>query len=381
MTMRSEQSPTNAAPGLVRIGVGIALAHAGARLLGARAPASPSMPAERPAKRSRRDLIEEALLWNAIWILGLACALAAGRLASMGFGVHPIEHDRDLLFRLFVSTLVPVPVLVLYRPAWRRLRAPFWTTWWDPSRDGADGPIGWSDVLRMAAGSEAGDALTSPEHLRRKRLRRRVVPYALCLSAALFAVAMVIDGLLIWRLPSFFGSLDKQPGTLLEATANMSSNLTAYLALIAAAISIVFTYRQLRAKVRADNRQAWIDRARRLLSELAQRPGTPATTSGTDRLARFRIELELMLNPSEKDHRLLIYLLQRLHLQSRADAIAGARTLLAVVRGDLAAAPSPETIERLESIERADPEHLIGYIVRLSHVVLKREWERVKHTR
>jgi hypothetical protein len=314
-------------------------------------------------------------------ILGGAVALALAWLASLRFGVDGDDWKHAPLFRLCLMVLIPVPALIMWRPAREKLRAPFWTTWWDPSTERADGPINWNDVLRMAIGAEAGDALTSREHLRRKRLRRMVIPYALCLSATLFAGAMIVDGLLVWRLPSFFGSLSEQPANLLEATANVSGNLTAYLALLAAAISIVFTFRQLRAKVRADNRQAWIDRARRLLSELAQKPRTPTDPRSADRLSRFRIELELMLNPSEEDHRLLIYLVQRLHVPSHVDTIAGARTLIEVVREDVAVGSSMEAVTWLGSLEKADPGQLVGYVVRLSHVVLKREWERVKHTR
>lgn len=46
-----------------------------------------------------------------------------------------------------------------------------------------------------------------------------------------------------------------------------SSNLTAYLALLASVITIVFTYGQLRARVRADSRQQWIIQAHTLLAE------------------------------------------------------------------------------------------------------------------
>jgi hypothetical protein len=359
----------------------MALAYAAVRLLRADGVSPSPQASVRIDRRSPEDQRDEARLCSAIGILGTGTALGLAWLVSLGLGIDDVDRDGDLLFRLCLSVLIPVPLLVLYRPAWEKLRARFWTTWWDPSLTRADGPIGWEDVLRMAVGSEAGDALTSQEHLRRERLRRMVVPYALCLSAALFVGAMIVDGLLVWRLPSMFGSSSASPATLLEATANVSGNLTAYLALLAAAVSIVFTYRQLRAKVRADNRQVWIDRARRLLSELAQKPRTPTDARYADRLSRLRIELELMLNPSEQDHRLLIYLLQRLHLPSHADAIAGARTLLKMLRDDVASGSSASAVAWLGSIEKADSDQLVGYVVRLSHVVLKREWERVKHTR
>ena len=45
-------------------------------------------------------------------------------------------------------------------------------------------------------------------------------------------------------------------------------NPTAYLALLAAVVTIIFTYYQLRAKVRADSRQQWIIRARELVGQV-----------------------------------------------------------------------------------------------------------------
>jgi hypothetical protein len=379
--MEPDQALRRNAPGPARLAFGAALAWAAGRLLRTEG-VSPSAGAKlRPERRSREDLLAEARLWYLIAIFGSLTAIGLACLASLRLGVDGSDWHHALLFRLCLMVLIPVPAFIMWRPARERLRAAFWTTWWDPSSERPDGPIGWNDLLRMAVGAEAGDALTSREHFRRQRLERMVIPYALCLSATSFAVAMMIDALLVWRLPSFFGSSSKQPGDLFEATANVSGNLTAYLALLAAAISIVFTFRQLRAKVRSDNRQAWIDRARRLLSELAQRPCTPMDPRRAERLSRFRIELELMLNPSEKDHRLLLYLLQLLHVPLQVDAIAGARTLLEVVRDDVASGSSVEAVTWLGSVSRADPEQLVGYVVRLSHVVLKREWERVKHTR
>lgn len=377
----SDSARRDEVPGPLRLAVATMLAHAAARLLRAPGGSPSTEPVGRSERRSRRDRVEEMVLWATIAVLGIAAALGLAWFASIGLGVVGFDRDHDLMFRLCLSVLMPVPVFVLARPTWERLRTRFWTTWWDPSTACADGPIGWGDVLRMAAGGGPGDALTSREHLRRSRLRWRVVPYALCLSSALFAAAIVIDGLLIWRLPSVFGSLSKPPSTLLEATANVSGNLTAYLALLAAAVSIVFTYRQLRAKVRADNRQAWIDRARTLLSDLAQKPETAMDSPQAEKLARSRMELELMLNPSEKDHRFLIYLLQRLHLQAHADEIDGAKTLLSVIRADMSSGSSAHAGDWLGSIGQSRPDLLVGYVVRLSHVVLKREWERVKHTR
>lgn len=93
----------------------------------------------------------------------------------------------------------------------------------------------------------------------------------------------------------------------------------------------------------------------------------------------LRLELELMLNPSEKDHRLLLYLIQSFSAWRTPRIVPqDARILIASIEsGTRDPALRPKWKKIIETQDRAD---LVSYILRLSHVVLKREWERVKHT-
>jgi hypothetical protein len=183
-----------------------------------------------------------------------------------------------------------------------------------------------------------------------------------------------------------------------------SGNLTAYLALLASVVTIVFTYGQLQARVRADSRQQWIIQARTLLADTlaaadAHRSAAPwSRTRARQEMDQRRLALELMLNPSEKDHRLLLYLVQRHALVELAgeDDIQDA---LSVRHSIARSGSSPSTIAAVsfnppDGIARPDlgdawnsvlyasrRQDLLAYALRLAHVVFKREWERVKHTR
>jgi hypothetical protein len=179
----------------------------------------------------------------------------------------------------------------------------------------------------------------------------------------------------------------------------LSANLTAFLALIAAAISIYFTHRQLQAKVKADSRQAWIDKLRAhiagfiaLTDAVEELPDGDARQNAQLDLTGRRIEMELMLNPSEKDHRLLMYLSLRLAFfdagERAFNRVHDVRNIKKAIRADSAGhdeatwAPLLGAIPGKRATQReATRSDLVGYTMRLAHVVLKRKWERVKATR
>lgn len=313
------------------------------------------------------------------WLLVVLAALAVDAAASWFLSLRPTlkgtDLDHHLTFRLALA-FSGLASLLVAAGSCRCLTGRFWTTWWDPSTDRPDGPLGWAEVLGMAAGGPGSDALSRPKLFRRKHFARLAAANALALASAGMAAVTAADGLLAWRLPEMVWEGKDDPAALAAAVANASGNLTAYLALLAAAVSIVFTYHQLRAKVRADNRQAWIDRARRLIAEVvkdAEKAGSPAGAA-----IQRRIELELMLNPSEKDHRLLIYLVQRLARVPDADSIRDANHLREEAMAELTGRDRCALLAILDETREGE---LVGHVVRLSHVLLKREWERVKHTR
>lgn len=134
---------------------------------------------------------------------------------------------------------------------------------------------------------------------------------------------------------------------------------------------------QLRAKVRSDNRQNWIAALRKPLAEMirlipvyggefVQAHRNPSR----EKFAANNFELELYLNPSEKTHRALIAMVHKAYWDT----------------------PDQEPYEPIEIdrvvLERLGKQALLANeteraalkseIIRLSNVVLKREWELVK---
>lgn len=108
-----------------------------------------------------------------------------------------------------------------------------------------------------------------------------------------------------------------------------------------------------------------------------------------------RLELELMLNPSEKDH--LLYLIQHFSAWREPPTVPqDAKILLESIAAEkLEPGVASECQPAARGVDRTDPTdpelsvqwgkivkttdraELASYILRLSHVVLKREWERV----
>lgn len=179
-----------------------------------------------------------------------------------------------------------------------------------------------------------------------------------------------------------------------------------------------FAFRQMQAQQKAKSRQEWIDKLRSKIAQtlaLAQeyrdcrtRPSEWEWLKGEEEengrrqaklrhdLTDARLEMELLLNPSEKDHRLLMYLVQRLALwhnpneKGIADfgenlddqkflrlAIAEARCGCKCVKESTNMHHDCHWHQVLHSVDYG---MTVSHAMRLAHVILKREWERVKTT-
>jgi len=96
-----------------------------------------------------------------------------------------------------------------------------------------------------------------------------------------------------------------------------------------------------------------------------------------------RMHLELMLNPSEKDHRLLMMLVRRCtHPNTYVAQDEFVRSELRTLRdSDCLPSGSKKLVEillRKGLIPERDRGVTISYIVRLSNIIFKREWMRVR---
>jgi len=338
---------------------------------------------------------------TAVALAGVATILLACRAGAV-VSLTPELQDRLPLLRIGALALVILAALGAGHALAAHAKRRFTTAWWDPAMRADDADLEWCDVYALVAYARETDPLGVKDRIRWKDWWWGLGRYLLG-ALALWSLALSAFDFLRDPRPRSF-QLVEEGFELHPSLVSVLGNPTAYLALLAALLTALFTYYQLRAKVRADSRQQWIIRARQLLGEVValidahrdlrdKRRYAQAAEMWT-RLNPLRLELELMLNPSEKDHRLLLYLIQRFASWRGAnlEPIQDAKLL----RESIAASAKPEGSQPGESPGKEEPdlgtlwndiiyakrrEDLISYILRLSHVVLKREWERVKHTR
>jgi hypothetical protein len=304
-----------------------------------------------------------------------------------------LQTDTLPLLRLSAFLAVSLATFWTLRAASRNFIIAANTSWWDPSDRPESTNLDWYEVYKLVAFDRALDPISVPVRARWRwwfrSLFAQVPLYLLIWGIYLSVVDLIRDP----SPRSYFLGINS-PGISQTLVAALS-NPTAYLALIVGLATIFFTFRQIRAKVRADSRQQWIIQARKLLGEVISMIDTHRDLRSANRfkeseevwnrLNPSRLELELMLNPSEKDHRLLLYLIQRFamwrHPEQQTQDAKILKSSVEEASGELAANASQFNEKLLRIIETTDRAELVSYILRLAHVVLKREWERVKHTR
>lgn len=275
--------------------------------------------------------------------------------------------------------------------------------WWNL---GGKSSPSWEDVRAMTLNCPANDpVICKPSRNRLMRIGTGAVGHFILVALLIEGLIFLADGPV---LPKLLTEITTTPPQLADPRypihhidLQLNANLTALLALIAAAISIYFTHRQLQAKVKADSRQAWLDKLRgeiarfiALADTIHDDPDAENVATLRKKMAASRLEMELMLNPSEKDHRLLMFLSIKLAFHLWDDElfrkVHDVQNLVHAIETDPAGyvesdwkellGPIPD--KSVDSTERSQAfSNLVGYVMRLSHVVLKREWERVKHTR
>lgn len=337
-------------------------------------------------------------------------AIAGAGMAALCLGVVtgegwlPSLPARLSLVRIAAALSVIAALAAATRSLRLRTRARLRREWWDPTDGAPDGPLGWCQVHALVAFDPTADPLVGQERMRDGRGAREWPPVVLATVVLTLVAGQML--LFLWNPQAWPPALTGQAvDGVFRDVVSASGNLTAYLALLASGVTIVFTYGQLQARVRADSRQQWIMAARSLVAASlaaaeAHRSATPRSRSDRKlELDRRRIELELMLNPSEKDHRLLMYLVQR-HALLDLPGEENVQDAVNLRKAISASGSKPEggrdvTFHQPDGRElqpdlgsgwnrivyASERSDLVAYILRLSHVVFKREWERVKHTR
>lgn len=314
-----------------------------------------------------------------------------------------INHSDNVFARLASTLILLSTMWAIANWVWNAHKSSTKPKWWDVGHK--KGAPDWNSVRKMAMAAMPND----PIKYDRINLSVNFFYETFCLCFIY---------IILWRLTNFglvqiFQNRWLDIRSDLEAikslTEGLNDDLTALLALTAAAVSIYFTYRQLQAKVKADSRQAWINALRANIAQtiaLADAVRYRTNDAGIDKTRRkliaARLETELMLNPSEKDHRLLMYLIQKMAFfgkdASKKDKdepviFEGIDDVINIRRSirsssNYNASDWADILLPIPPINRANRakrkksySDLVGYTMRLAHVVLKREWERVKATR
>jgi len=276
--------------------------------------------------------------------------------------------------------------------------------WWNLNHN--SNTLSWDAVRNMTVNDPEYDPVVFGSPVKPfVRLATGIAGEVIVVSLLVDALRLLADGPLLPKLLTEVTTSDQKAldphHYFHKIDLALNANLTALLALIAAAISIYFTHRQLQAKVKAGSRQAWLDKLRgeiahfiALADAIHVKPRAKEVLILKQKMTASRLEMELMLNPSEKDHRLLMFLSIKLAFFQWEDSefrkVHDVQLLVDAIRSDPAGYDKDKWIDLLGPIpdrEQEPQKHeeaygdLIGYLMRLSHVVLKREWERVKQTR
>lgn len=252
------------------------------------------------------------------------------------------------------------------RSAFFRIFSRYKVSWFRPARCVWRSAESWDDVCLILR----GDPLNPPRGVRGADIDRIAVDF-LKVSALLAALSLsgyyIFDSHFPFRLEEDFS------GGIL------SDSLIRVLAAIVVLAGVLYTaVTQLNAKVRSDNRQKWINDVRDTLADVvneiplhqpaAQKMSQPSPPN------RARTRLELLLNPSERDHRTLGVLLRIAYDIPRIEVdrpIIDALPHLACI--------DPWSIGLSKNDRTARREQLITAIIRISNAMLKREWELVKY--
>lgn len=248
---------------------------------------------------------------------------------------------------------------VLWREYVERI---YFTRWYDISKNGWLGELQWAEVKLLMENDplnfnkKTNDPL-DPDFTKDPRLKKtwRWGPWrqwgrdglAVVVLVALWGLGM--EG--IHKLNDHFHPIQ------IETTVH----LIGVLGLLGAAAKAVYEWR---LKARTENRQKWINDLRNTLAKLIENmplKSDPEAKTEAKNEAYFKMhgKLELLMNPSEKDHRGLMALIRHIYGHSKLKI--------------------DEVPQKNLGISEMDFEQQKSNVIRLSNIVLKREWERVKH--
>ena len=234
-----------------------------------------------------------------------------------------------------------VPVAICF--ARRRYKRVYWTHWYDPSIEGPLEKMDWQQICEIVN----NDAW---EREQQRRWPCRCLCFDLTVSAICVLVFLV--GVLLICDPDRWCVITKR--------INEFGLPTGLAALGGTAVAVFYN---VRLTARSNNRQVWINSVRRNIHALiANCPSNQEIDQKQSvKTERHLTMLELMLNPGEHVHRSLIAILRLMHRPHDPPLDKDALCKL-----DPTNAPRHQGDLKVKA-------------TRLANVLLKREWEQVKH--
>ena len=227
--------------------------------------------------------------------------------------------------------------------------------WWDLSDRKINGRLDWNSVNKLADDDPSDDDVCRPKW-------RTISWLVLALEmAGLFLLSSMWISIL-FLIVKYGEKLHPQD---IQQIGMGIGGVGVFLGFI----GVIYTGR---IAVRSVNRQSWINNLRDILSDLIHNIPSSVADKGT--LSRAKqyagpliFKVELLLNPSEPDHRALIALVRHFYRIPDIGIDETARKKLGLSN------------EELLNKEKFD--HQKSRLIRLSNAILKREWEQVKHVR
>ncbi len=250
--------------------------------------------------------------------------------------------------------------LLLFRWGFNRYKESYQTKWFMPELFNYSESPSWEDVK----------LIISEEPLNHAPIFRRKSIGLIIFDLSKFFIPILIL-ILAWDI-----TLKIANEACLSCVEQGSNNQTFIIYIIGAftlATGLFVAFIKLQAKIKSENRQIWVNNARKLSAEVIANILDIGYSEESVKRQRIKvypsmIELELLLNPSEKDHRALSYLLR-----------------IAYGIKDLKIDKKLRECDELKCLKNLDPVHckndrdkLITYTIRLSSAIFKREWERIK---
>lgn len=311
----------------------------------------PSLPPARSKSPGR--------VWRWLGVLPLIFITALG-LAGVAKGLTALESYGRTQWMLQLSNVLLATALI--RWAWAHVQHNYGSRWYGPP---SGYQISWKEVAKLLE----HDPLTGDDDGGLLNPFRRGAPWVRAITEITLAVIVMVS-FGIWvtyvhRTPTIRDELAK------------FRDFTAAFAFTGIVITALIATIQLRAKVRSDNRQNWIAALRKPLAEMIQLIPVHGgefveahRKLNREKFVSNNFELELYLNPSEKTHRSLIAMIHKAYWDTPYQRPYNPIEIDRIVLECLG--------KKALLTDEAKRAVLKSEIIRLSNVVLKREWELVK---